>query len=131
MKSRSGKAKGRRLVSELREAILQAFPALQPDDIQPVPTSVGGEDLKLSPAARKYWPFSVECKNQEKLNIHEAVSQAERNAKDNVIPIVVFRRNHSKPWVAINLEDLLTLMIERKTNSEALADLFQPILKLP
>ena len=36
-----------------------------------------GEDILLSPAARKLFPFSVECKNQEKLNIWSSLEQAE------------------------------------------------------
>ena len=44
-----------------------------------------GEDIKLSPAARKLIPYSFECKNQEKLNIWEALSQAEENAGDTIL----------------------------------------------
>ena len=34
-----------------------------------------GEDIQLSPAARKLIPFAFECKNQEKLNIWESLKQ--------------------------------------------------------
>jgi hypothetical protein len=110
MKSRSLKNKGRRLVAELREAVLKAFPELQSDDLQMVPTSVGMEDLKLSPAARYLFPFSVECKNQEKLSIWAAIAQAVANAR-GYPPAVVFRRNKMKePWIAVPLPTLLHLL---------------------
>lgn len=110
MKSRSAKAKGRRIIEELREAILRAFPELQRDDILIQPTSVGGEDLKLSPAARMLFPFAVEGKNKESLNIWSAIAQAQANAKGNP-PAVVFRRNNMKePWCCIPLPTLLNLL---------------------
>ena len=112
MKPNSGKAKGRRVVQELKEAILFAFPHLQSDDIQMVPTSVGGEDLKLSPAARKCWPFSTECKCQEKLNVWAAFRQAEANSGGRLYN-VVFRRNRTELYVALRLGDFLKLLTEK------------------
>lgn len=69
-----------------------------------------GEDIHLSPAARKLFPFSTECKNVEKLNIWSALEQAIMNAKDGHTPLVVFKRNRSKVYVALEFEDLLTLL---------------------
>ena len=112
MKPNSGKAKGRRIVQELKAAILESFPHLQSDDIQLVPTSVGGEDLKLSPAARDCWPYSTECKNQEKLNIWAALKQAEGNSQGRPHN-VVFRRNRTEPHVVLRLEDFLDLLAKR------------------
>ena len=70
-----------------------------------------GEDILLSPAARKLFPFSVECKNQEKLNIWSSLEQAETNS-GNHIPIVIFKRNRSKTFVALEFEKLLELLNE-------------------
>lgn len=110
MKSSSSKAKGRRVVQELKAAILEAFPQLQPDDIQLVPTSVGGEDLKLSPSARACWPYSTECKCQEKLNVWAALKQAEGNARWPYPYNVVFRRNRTELHVVLRLKDFLGLL---------------------
>ena len=110
MKMRSRKAKGRRLVAELREAILRAFPELQREDLLIQPTSVGGEDLKLSPAAKRLFPFAVECKNQERIAIWSAIEQAESNAQGS-LPAVCFSRNRVKePWICITLPVLLNLL---------------------
>ena len=70
-----------------------------------------GEDILLSPAARKLFPFSTECKNQEKLNIWSSLEQAETNS-GNHIPIVIFKRNRSKTYVALEFEKLLELLNE-------------------
>lgn len=111
MKISSCKAKGRKAVAELRKAILAAFPHLEPEDITMVPTSVGGEDLKLSPRARKCWPFSTEVKCKESLNIWAAIQQARANSKGRS-PAVTFRRNHHPLWVAVSLDVMLELLCQ-------------------
>ena len=70
-----------------------------------------GEDIKLSPAAKDFIPYSFECKNQERLNIWESLSQAEGNADDR-IPVLVFKRNRTKTYAAIDLEAFLNLIGE-------------------
>ncbi len=50
----------------------------------------GGEDIMLSPAARKKFPFSVECKNTKSFPSLEALRQAEYNSK-GYTPIVCWK----------------------------------------
>ena len=68
-----------------------------------------GEDIILSPAARDLIPFSFECKNQERLNIWESLSQAEENC-NNYIPAVVFKRNRSKTYITLELDEFLKII---------------------
>tara|TARA_R100001163_G_scaffold65834_1_gene65462 strand:- start:4579 stop:4821 length:243 start_codon:yes stop_codon:yes gene_type:complete len=70
-----------------------------------------GEDIILSPAARDLIPFSFECKNQERLNIWESLSQSEDNCGNNT-PAVVFKRNRSKTYIALELDEFLKLIGE-------------------
>jgi hypothetical protein len=65
-----------------------------------------GEDLLLSPAARKHYPFSVECKNVEKINIWEAIEQAEQYGHT---PLVAFKKNGKETHVAINLTTFMEI----------------------
>ena len=53
-------------------------------------------------------PFSIECKKQEKLNIWKALKQAEEDAPDDKIPIVVFARNRTKDYVVIEMDEFLS-----------------------
>jgi hypothetical protein len=105
MKTSSCKAKGRRACQDLKDALLKRFPELEPDDVQITSSGVTGEDLMLSPKARKFFPFSVEVKNQEKLNIWAAYSQACSHGAHT--PLLVFKRNRSKLMVCLELEDFL------------------------
>jgi len=109
MKTRSAKAKGRRLQNKIRDLLLEEFKELEPDDIRTAIMGETGEDIKLSPAARKLIPYSFECKNQEKINIWESLNQAEENSGDYP-PILIFKRNRSKTYVTIELEDFLKII---------------------
>ena len=70
-----------------------------------------GEDIILSPAARDLIPYSFECKNQERLNIWESLSQAEDNSGDYT-PILVFKRNRTTTYVTLELEEFLKIIGE-------------------
>lgn len=119
VRPQSAKAKGRRLQQELRDAILAAFPELEPDDVRSTSMGAGGADILLSPAARKRFPFYVEAKNRETLNIWQALEQA---AEGNMLamvrggggsvtaPLVVFRRNSTKAYAALSFDLLLDLV---------------------
>lgn len=110
MKPRSCKAKGQRFVAELADEIRTAL-GLHEYDCRPTPSGVNGEDLWLSPEAIKSFPFAVECKNVESLNIWGAMRQAISHAiGTRRYPLVIFRRNHSETYCALHLEDLLTLL---------------------
>ena len=112
MKTRSAKAKGRRLQNKIRDLLLEEFKDLEPDDIRTAIMGETGEDIKLSPAARRKIPYSFECKNQEKLNIWESLKQAEENSGDYP-PILIFKRNRSKTYVTLDLEEFLKLINDR------------------
>ena len=111
MKVKSVKAKGRALQNLLRDKLREMFitnwtkmPKLKKDDIKSQTMGMTGEDIILSPAARKIIPYSFECKNVEKLNIWSTLDQAETNAPDNVTPIAIIKRNHSKVYVVIEFD---------------------------
>jgi len=107
MKTSSGKAKGRRLQNKIRDVLLEHFSdKLEPDDIRSQIMGMSGEDIVLSPAARKLIPYSFECKNQEKLSIWSSLEQAESNSGDYP-PVLIFKRNRSKTYVTIELEEFI------------------------
>jgi hypothetical protein len=113
MKTSSGKAKGRRLQNKVRDVLLEHFSdKLEPDDIRTAIMGETGEDIKLSPAARRLIPYSFECKNQEKLNIWSSLEQADENSGDYP-PVLIFKRNRSKTYVTVELEEFMKLIDDR------------------
>ena len=73
---------------------------------------MSGEDIVLSPAAKRVIPYSFECKNQERLNLWSSLEQAESNCEDRK-PVLKFKRNRSKVYVAIEFEHFIELIDEK------------------
>ena len=79
MKTSSAKAKGRRFQQWVRDQLIEHL-NVHPEDIESRSMGAGGEDLIMSRAARSAFPYSIECKNQEKVNIWSAFEQAAEKA---------------------------------------------------
>ena len=107
MKTQSAKAKGRRLQQWFRELLIEEL-EVHPEDIESRSMGAGGEDLIMARAARTKFPYSIECKHQESLNVWKAYEQAQENSGDYE-PIVVLKRNKSKPLVLIDADYFVRL----------------------
>ena len=107
MKTSSAKAKGRKLQQWMRTLLIEKLD-VHPEDIESRSMGAGGEDLIMARAAREKFPLSIECKNQEKVNVWESYKQAEENS-NNHEPVVVIKRNKSKPLVVIDAEYFVSL----------------------
>jgi len=100
VKTKSAKAKARRLQDAVVNAILWTFLDLEPDDVRAAVMGESGADVKLSPLGRDYFPYAVEAKNTERLDVWGALKQAEAHAeKEGGEPVVVFKRNGSEIYV--------------------------------
>ena len=107
MKTQSAKAKGRRLQQWFREQLIESL-QIHPEDIESRSMGAGGEDLIMARAAREKFPLSIECKNQEKINIWESYKQAEENSKDYE-PVVVMKKNNHKTLVVLDAEHFVKI----------------------
>ena len=104
MTPQSAKAKGRKLQQWVVSVILKGWPSLEPDDVRSTSMGTGGEDIQLSPAARKLLPLSIECKNLANMVLFKWYDQAVINAPKGSEPIVVAKANHRKPVVIVDAE---------------------------
>ena len=107
MKTSSAKAKGRKLQQWMRNLLIEKL-EVHPEDIESRSMGAGGEDLIMARAAREKFPMSIECKNQVKVNVWEAYKQAEDNS-GKYEPVVIIKRNKSKPLVVIDAEYFVSL----------------------
>ena len=112
MKTSSAKAKGRKLQQWFRDCLIDVL-EIHEEDIESRSMGAGGEDLIMARAAREKFPYSVECKNQEKINIWESYKQADSNSKVYE-PVVVLKRNNHKPLVLVDAECFVNLHKEKK-----------------
>ena len=116
MKTSSAKAKGRRLQQKFMQLLIEKLD-IDPEDIESRSMGSAGEDLIMSKAARNKFPYSVECKNQEKLNIWSAWDQANSN-RGIYEPIVVIKRNGVPPLVVLEAENFLDYVKEFNDNDK-------------
>ena len=110
MKTQSRKAKGRRLQQQFMQLLIEKLD-IDPEDIESRAMGSGGEDLIMSKAARNKFPYSVECKNQESLNIWKAWDQANGN-KGLYEPMIVIKKNGVRPLVVLDAENFLEMIKE-------------------
>ena len=101
------KQKGRLMQQQLMRLLLSKFPQLEPDDITSRSMGAGGEDLLLSPAARKLIPYSFECKSLARFVGHNYIEQAQANTGSGRKPLAVVKANHKKPVVIMYLDDFM------------------------
>jgi len=107
------KAKGNRLEREwaslLRESGLDKT-------ARRMPMSGAMEDLKADIITEL--PFNFECKNQETWKPEAYMKQAIEGAKDHEIPVVVMKKNGSKPLIMMQASDWVWLCQLAKESSQ-------------
>lgn len=108
------KSKGRQLQQKMRDAILASFPLLETDDVKSTAMGQGGEDVQLSPAARKVFPYSIECKRHKAFAVYGPYEQASTNA-GGYEPLLVIQGDRKKPLVILDLDHFMKLTT-RKPN---------------
>jgi hypothetical protein len=107
MKTSSAKQKGRKLQQWMRDLLIEKL-GVHPEDIESRSMGSQGEDLIMARAAREKFPLSIECKNQESVNVWKSYEQASENSGEYE-PIVVIKRNKSKPLVVIDAEYFVSI----------------------
>ena len=110
----SRKGKGREFQKKISQLIRSYFNF--PDE-DAVSTAMGqqGCDIKLSNAARKQFPYGVECKCTESINIWKAWEQATVNAKkEDLRPLLFVKKNYKEPIMVIDAELGLKLLSQIK-----------------
>ena len=107
MKTSSAKAKGRKLQQWFTQKLIEGL-NLNEEDLESRPMGSQGEDIIMGRESRKKFPYSIECKNQEAVNVWKAYEQAESNC-NGYEPLVVIKRNRSKPLVLVDAEHYISL----------------------
>jgi hypothetical protein len=92
----------------VRDKLLELYPSLLPDDVRSTPMGVTGEDVQLSPQARSFFPFTVECKSRKSFAIYKDFEQASGHRKD--VPGILFiRADRKQPLVILDADLFLQI----------------------
>ena len=105
MKTSSAKNKGRTLQKWVVQQLIETF-NIHPEDIKSCSMGAGGEDVVMARSARQRFPYSIECKNVERLNVWDAYDQACANSGDYE-PLLVMKKNRKKPLVVMDAEHFI------------------------
>lgn len=116
IKTSSAKQKGRKLQQEVAAVILAAFLSLEPDDVRSTSMGAGGEDVQLSPAARRVFPYTIECKQRAEHAVYTFYDQAASHGanerakgKPGYEPLVVVRADRRKALAVVDLAAFVEL----------------------
>ena len=108
MKPASAKQKGRAFQQAIRDRLLKAYPELTLDDVRSTSMGASGADLQLSTAAKKLFPYAVECKARKSAKgLYDWVEQAKCHGKGE--PLVVFKADRKPPMVILSFEHFMEL----------------------
>lgn len=107
MKTQSAKAKGRKLQQWFTNLLVDAL-GLDEDDLESRPMGSQGEDIIMGKQSRDRFNYSIECKNQERVNVWQSYEQAKTNCK-GYEPLLVIKRNRSKPLAVMDAEHFVGL----------------------
>lgn len=114
IKPSSAKAKGRRHQQWVRDKVYETFPQLEEGDVLSTSMGAGGEDIKLSPAARRLFPYSVECKAFKSFAIYKVMEQALANCPEGIEPLAIIKADRQKPLAVIDAEYFFKLVGKKK-----------------
>lgn len=112
----SAKAKGREFQNWVRDKLMALFPTLEEGDVKTAVMGESGEDIKLSPAARKIFPYSIECKRLAKIAVYALYDQAVSNA-GKYEPLLLMRADRKKALAVVDAEHFFNLVKANNGNT--------------
>lgn len=112
IKPSSAKAKGRRLQQWVCKKIseLLGLPFGPDEAIASREMGQAGTDIRLVGEVKKLFPYSVECKAQEKMFVPAWVKQARENQIYGTNWLLVTKRNREKPLVIMEFDTFFKLL---------------------
>lgn len=113
MKTSVAKAKGRVLQNKVRDLyrILGNCRGLEDGDIESRPMGQNGVDIILSPAAKKLFNHSIECKKHAAVKIPAEFKKHHQKYKDDGSLVLLYSENNrDQPLVTMKAEEFLGII---------------------
>lgn len=73
-----------------------------------------GEDVLLSPEARKYVPYQIECKNKARSQVHTYYDQAKEHGEYE--PLVIVKMDRAETLAIVEAEHFFKLLKANNAN---------------
>lgn len=108
MRPQSAKSKGRLFQQWVRDKLLYHNPDLSSDDVRSTSMGAGGEDVQLSTAARRLFPYQIECKSKATYAVYKDYAQAQTHGSCE--PCLMIKANHKKPLAIVDADHFISLV---------------------
>ena len=123
--SHERKRKGKVTQDKVEQVIKEKMPEIA-NSISTAVMSAHGKDIVVAPDVREQFPFSKECKQDERgfRRVYKAFEQAQTQAAAlasdlPILPIAVIQQENQRPLVTMDLEHWADLVIRAaNTNKE-------------
>ena len=123
--SHERKRKGKVTQDKVEQVIKDKMPEIA-NSISTAAMSAHGEDIVVAPDVREQFPFSIECKQDERgfRRVYKAFEQAQTQAAAlasdlTILPIAVIQQENQRPLVTMDLEHWADLVTKAaNTNKE-------------
>jgi len=115
----AAKSKGRNLQKLVARKISELLnePFGPDEDIASRPMGQSGCDIRLSPRLKKVFPYSIECKCQERFNVASALKQAIDNQEEGTEWLLFYTKNRFPTVVSMDINHFFELL-KRIKNAE-------------
>lgn len=111
VKPKSAIQKGKAFMKHVVELLRHRAPHLGENEIRIGAPGVKSHDIWMTDKACEYYPFTIECKWQESLNIWACLDQAEaQNKRADRSAVLFFKRSRSDVYVAMKANEFLNLI---------------------
>jgi hypothetical protein len=119
MRPQSAKAKGRSLQKWVCEKIAEVtgFECGRDKPIESRPMGQAGADVRLERSVLNKFPFSVECKFQERWSVQKWIEQAKANEAEGTKWLLVCKQSRKQPVVILDAEAFFEIV--KKAGMEA------------
>lgn len=84
---------------------------MEPDDVRSTSMGATGEDVTLSPAARKKVPYQIECKNKATSQVHTYYAQAKSHGTHE--PLVIVKKDRDIVLAIVSFDHLLEMIKDK------------------
>ena len=112
------KQKGRKFQQKVRDKIISVFShkGVKAEDVKSTAMGQGGEDVQLSPFARQFFPYSIECKKHKSFSIYTVYDQAKSNCGEHE-PIVFIEADRREALAVMSMEHFFKLVGDKDAST--------------
>lgn len=106
MKTKSAKAKGRRLQNWVKEQLIKTVD-FAPQDVKTAIMGESGPDVYITGQGAQCFPYHIECKSRNKFSVYSIIENI-KNVRG--VPLLVIKEDSKSPLVVIDAKHFFEVL---------------------